>query len=317
VSNYIIHRTLLIGAGEMAIAYANVLNKLSISFTAIGRGEESAWKFTERTGSDILTGGVGSNAETVREHTHAIVTVNVEELAKTTISLIELGVKNILVEKPGGVTPEEIMELKEIASKNGTHVYIGYNRRFYASVLKAKEYIMNDGGVESFSFDFTEWGHVIANLQKTQVVKENWFLANSTHVIDMAFYLGGHPTEMVSYTKGGVSWHPTASVYAGSGKADMGALFSYQANWDAPGRWGIEINTKQHKLIFKPLEALQVQKQGSVAIETVEINDSLDREFKPGIYRQTEAFFSEPSTLLSLNEHAEKVQGIYKKIGNL
>ncbi|OCA88336.1 myo-inositol 2-dehydrogenase [Bacillus sp. FJAT-27225] len=301
----------------MAVAYGNAMNKLDMPFTVIGRGEESARKFTERTGSSILTGGVDSNAETAREHTHAIVTVNVEELAKTTISLIELGVENILVEKPGGVTPEEIVELKEIAAKNGARVYIGYNRRFYASALKAKEYIINDGGVESFSFDFTEWGHVIANLPKTPIVKENWFLANSTHVIDMAFYLGGQPIEMVSYTKGGVSWHPIASVYAGSGKTDTGALFSYQANWEAPGRWGIEINTKHHKLIFRPLEALQVQKHGSVAIETVDIDDSLDKEFKPGIYRQTEAFFIKPSILLSLDEHAEKVEGIYKKIGNL
>ncbi|NDA64593.1 MAG: gfo/Idh/MocA family oxidoreductase, partial [Chitinophagia bacterium] len=37
-------------------------------------------------------------------------------------------------------------------------------------------------------------------------------------------------------------------------------------------------------------EKLHIQKIGSVVIEEVEIYDSLDKLFKPGLYKQTEAF---------------------------
>ena len=57
-------------------------------------------------------------------------------------------------------------------------------------------------------------------------------------------------------------------------------LFSYQANWNAPGRWGIEILTSQHRLYLRPMEKLQIQNTGSVDISEVEIDDQLDKEFK-------------------------------------
>lgn len=40
------------------------------------------------------------------------------------------------------------------------------------------------------------------------------------------------------------------------------------------------------------MEKLHVQKIGSVAISPIELNDHLDREFKPGIYLQTERFLA-------------------------
>ena len=117
---------------------------------------------------------------------------------------------------------------------------------------------------------------------KREVAKENWFMVNSTHVVDMAFLLGGFPKELESYTAGDCDWHPDSAVFAGSGVSEYGALFSYQANWLAPGRWSVEILTLNNRLVFRPLEKLQVQKPKSVAIEFVDIDDQLDVEFKPG-----------------------------------
>jgi hypothetical protein len=45
-------------------------------------------------------------------------------------------------------------------------------------------------------------------------------------------------------------------------------------------------------LIFKPIETLQIQKIGSVAVEPVVIDNKLDTEFKPGLYLQTQAFLN-------------------------
>jgi hypothetical protein len=134
-----------------------------------------------------------------------------------------------------------------------------------------------------------------------------WFIANSTHVIDLAFYLGGRPLDMSSYTKGSLDWYKPASVFAGAGVSDKGALFSYQANWGAPGRWSVEILTLKHRLILRPMEQLYIQKIGSVAIEKVEIDDILDREYKPGLYLQVKSFLKNDSVNNSINiqEHMQ------------
>jgi predicted dehydrogenase len=254
----------------MGIEYAKVMTTLDVPFTTIGRGSVNASKFKEETNNDVILGGLDQFLSTNPTlPTSTIVAVGIEALAETTIKLLEYGVTDILVEKPGIGYPAEINEVVEMASKKGAKVLLAYNRRFYSSVQKAKEIILEDGGVTSFTFEFTEWSHVIGSLEKTRVEHNTWFLGNSTHVIDTAFYLCGKPKQLAAFHKGGIDWHPAASVFSGAGISENGALFSYHANWEAPGRWVLEILTNKHRLVFKPMESLQIQKIGSIALEPV------------------------------------------------
>ena len=109
-------------------------------------------------------------------------------------------------------------------------------------------------------------------------------------MIDLAFYLGGKPSEISTYSTGGLSWHPSSSIFSGSGISDKGALFSYKANWESAGRWSLEILTKKNKYLFEPLEKIKVQNKGSVLLNEIKINDQLDVDFKPGLYLQTDSF---------------------------
>lgn len=63
---------------------------------------------------------------------------------------------------------------------------------------------------------------------------------------------------------------------------DKDVLFSYIADWGAPGRWGVEICTRNRRFIWKPLEKLQVITLKSLKAEPVELDDDLDIKFKPG-----------------------------------
>lgn len=314
VANYI----WLVGAGSMAIDYSKVLQNQSVRFDVIGRGEASAQRFVKQTGTSVITGGLAKYLKhSVDKPSAAIVAVGVEELAETTIQLMNHGIKRILVEKPAGLNLEQIEKVVRVAEVKNAEVFVAYNRRFYASVQKAQELITIDGGVSSFNFEFTEWGHIIQELNKPDEVKAMCFLTNSTHVVDMAFYLGGEPRESVSYTAGSLEWHPLAAVFVGAGRTENGALFSYQANWNAPGRWGVEILTKYRRFIFRPLEQLQVQNKGSIKIEQVEIDDVLDKAFKPGLYKQVETFLyncNSSKDLLSLKRHRDMVKNVYMSI---
>ena len=304
---------LIVGTGLMGVEYAKVLAGLNQSFLAIGRGVINAEKFEKSTDHKAIAGGIEEYLKTNPEIPEAaIVAVGIEALAETTTQLLDFGVKKILLEKPGIGDPSEITALVDLAEKKGATVLLAYNRRFYSSVFKAEEIINQDGGVHSFCFEFTEWSHTIAPLLKTQVEHNYWFLGNSTHVVDTAFFLGGRPKKLFALYKGGLNWHPASSVFVGAGESENGALFSYHADWEAPGRWVIEILTKKNRLLFKPMESLQIQQIGSVAVNPVEIDDSLDKKFKPGLFLQTKAFLENDfSRFCTLQEQAVMINKNY------
>lgn len=307
-NNLSLQNVVLFGVGAMGREYSKVLNQLGVKFSVIGRSEEGVQKFFSDTGIKALSGGVmGWKNHGNTKIQSAILAVSLEELSQAAIDLMGCGVQNILMEKPGGINIEEISRVKNKADATGAKVWVAYNRRFYASVLRAQEIIDEDGGVKSFHFEFTEWPHIVLDQIKSEVVKKNWFLANSTHVVDIAFLLGGVPKKLKSFTAGGSPWYPTATIFAGSGVSEIGALFSYQANWLAPGRWAIEVLTINNRLIFRPLEKLQVQRSKSTAIDFLEIDDRLDKEFKPGLYKQTELFLqgSNHNNFLKIDKHLE------------
>lgn len=306
---------LLVGSGPMAIEYAKILRSMNITPVVVGRGAASAAIFAAETGFLVAEGGIdawlAANADALPER--AIVAAGEKWVGKIASALIERGVRSMLVEKPGGYDAQDIRAVLAKADGAGAAVYVGYNRRFYASVDAAKKIIADDGGVTSFNFEFTEWSHVISGIEKEDGVKEQWFLSNSTHVVDLAFYLGGRPSEMVSFAAGSLDWHPAGSVFAGAGKTEAGAVFSYQANWEAPGRWGVEILTRKHRLIFRPLEKLQIQKIGSVAIDLVDIDDKLDKDYKPGLFNQVKAFLGkDKSSLPTIAEQAQNLDAYLK-----
>jgi predicted dehydrogenase len=304
----------LIGSGSMSIEYAKVLDALNRKFITIGRGDVSAEKFREATEHTVETGGLEAwLAKDPELPESVIVSVGVESLANVCIQLIKREVKHILLEKPGGVNRKEISMVHETAESFGAEVYIAYNRRFYPSVIKARELIEEDGGVLSFNFEFTELVRKIEKMIKAPGIKKHWFLGNSSHVVDLAFHLGGNPKTISTYHQGCLDWHPSAAIFAGSGVAKTEAIFSYKANWGSPGRWGIELLTKSRRLILQPLEKLRVQVQDSFDCKTVVIDDSHEKSFKPGLYKMVEEFLNKNSlTLKSLEEQTKAVNYYYQ-----
>lgn len=307
----------LVGLGTIALDYAKVLKALAVDYVAIGRGSHNAKKFEEETGHPAIIGGVEAYIATNPEKpSHVIIDVNLEALSEVTESVLNFGVRNILLEKPGVYHPNEINKLIILENKNKANIYIAYNRRFYASTLKAEEIIIQDGGVSSFLFEFTEWGHLMKELYKESHSKTNYlFLTNSTHVVDLAFFLGGNPKKLVTFSKGEVDWHLSNTIFSGAGITEKDALFSYHANWEAPGRWSVEILTPKHRLYFKPMETLQIQEIGSVAVTPVQLDNTLDKEFKPGLYLQVKSFLEgKTERFCSLQEQKEMIEEVYLKI---
>jgi len=316
MSNNVTDNVWLVGAGKMSIEYAKVLASMNIKPVVIGRGEASAAEFTKQTGLDVITGGLpGFLTSNPDQPTAVIITVNVLELSAVTRTILDYAQPRILVEKPGGINGRQLQNIQD--GIGTAEVFIAYNRRFFASVQKAKEIIDGDGGPVACSFEFTEWGHVIEQQVLGRPTEElaHWALANSSHIFDLAFFLSGHPEKLSCYTTGGLSWHPSASRFSGSGISKRGATLSYHANWDAPGRWKVEVMSSNARVLLCPLEKLQLQKKGSVAWEDVELEEALDQSYKPGLFEMVSTFLSDaPSPDLCRFSEMRDVLDTYQRI---
>ena len=294
-------RILLVGTGNMGLHYAKVLMSLGGNLTIVGRSEESVERFNDLTGLKAISRGIENflNESKNKVFDRCIVAVGRENLATTAISLLKAGNASILVEKPGALYKDDIKELMKMANEKKAKVFIAYNRRFLQSVQYVKEAVASEGGVTSFNFDFTEWSHKIEPLEKPTGVKEQWLLLNSTHVIDLAFFLGGEVSKLSCYSSGKLSWHPSGSIFYGAGKTTKNTLFCYQANWESAGRWSLELQTEESRYILSPLEEVKRMKRGSVKVETIEdINYQIDKDFKPGLFLQVEAFLLDDESSL-------------------
>ena len=302
---------LLVGAGKMAIEYAKVLTALGHKQIVLGRGAASAAAFEVATGIRPSQGALEAQlAALPRLPETAIVTVNAMHLADVTATLLHAGVRRILVEKPAALDLVEAASLTAAVVAAGAEVFVAYNRRFMASTLRAAEIIATDGGVVSVKFDFSERARSIALLGKPQRELETWFYGNSTHVVDLAFHFFGPPVTLSAEIAGEIAWHLAAGVFTGHARNAVSGLMSWHANWMAPGRWGVEVLTAEHRLILQPLEKLRVQSHAGFDETPVVLDDALDLAFKPGLMRQVRAFlYGELAERMpSLSAHTSAMQ---------
>ena len=308
MSNNVKKSVWLIGPGNIGRDYVKVLKEFDLDITVIGRSKKDDFPLP------VYEKGIESYFKFKLPNVpkYAIVAVNESQLYKTTKILLEKNVQNILIEKPGSLNTTDLLDLYELSVKKNSNVYIGYNRRFYQSIKKCR-HLIDDSNPKSVHFEFTEWTHSIDFNHYTKDELERFFLCNSSHVVDLVFHLFGEPKFLHSHTSGGLKWHPSASIFSGSGKTTNDVLFSYNSNWSSAGRWGVEINLSDFKLILKPLEKLFIQKKGSLDIEEITIHNDLDNLFKPGLYNQVKNFLDgDKKYLCSLDEQIKNFKWYYE-----
>ena len=96
---------------------------------------------------------------------------------------------------------------------------------------------------------------------------------------------------------------------------NRGIPFAYQADGEAPGRWGVELLSRHNRYILRPMEALQVIPLGSVEPQPIELGDALDHQFKPGLFCQCEAFLNNhPAQMTHLCIRAAEAFPTYYRI---
>jgi predicted dehydrogenase len=309
-------KVLIIGAGENSVSYVKVLNDMDIEYSVTCRSATTAASFSQKILNAHILYGIEAENLSFSAYTHVIISVNVEFLAEIAIRVIKAGVKNILLEKPGGINSIEIAAVADLARTMVANVYVAYNRRFFQSVNLLEQLIEKDNGLLSMNFEFTEWYYDVYAEEKYKCVYDNILYCNSSHVIDLAFFVAGVPVEMSSFVNGEPG-KPFTNVFAGSGKTKENVLFTYKANWKSKGRWSMEFLTSENRFMLGPMERLFIYDNSLNKYEMAAFDYSLDEKYKPGFYNQVKAFLFEENSdnLLTIQTQLYNADHILNKIG--
>lgn len=86
-----------------------------------------------------------------------IVSVTNNQLFPVSLKLIESG-KNILIEKPGSISVDELLQLKKSMEKHNSIIRFGYNHRYHPACIKLLE-LIKDESIGEFMFLRGRYGH--------------------------------------------------------------------------------------------------------------------------------------------------------------
>jgi predicted dehydrogenase len=307
---------LVVGAGKIAQEYIKILLALNVNPIVVTRGLDKA-RQTQCLFENVkvFDGGVENYLLENKCPDYSIIATPTNTLYDITKLLIRNGSSNLLVEKPGVFSHSKSLELYNLSKEYKCNISIAFNRRAFQSVQKAKELIEKDGGVSSLHFDFSEATYRQSEediLYYDKEALEYWGIGNSSHVIDTVFYLAGSPKWLKCEQYGDdIKWHPKGSIFTGIGESSNGAPITYHSNWSCPGKWNIEIMTKNRKLIFSPMEKLKQQNLKSFLVEEIQIDYDLDKLYKPGFYIQVKEFLNNRG-LFNINELPERLNLLIK-----
>lgn len=195
--------------------------------------------------------------------------------------------KPALIEKPVAVNPESLSSFSR-----GAHEFIrvAYNRRFYATVQRAKKFI-NEENVVSARMELPERVIERGNYEFVHL--------NSCHGIDLLYYLFKDIKILNNY-----------HIKEDLGRLVMlesqnGTLINLTLNWNAPSNFQISLETPDKKLEIKPFEDsnifqgmdviepcddLPLRRYVPKLIESISSFPQKDDEVKPGFLEQALEF---------------------------
>lgn len=279
-------RTLLVGNGEMATAYAQVLRNLPQAelVGVVGRNPVNLRCFAERAAlpyfSDSLESAIRDTQPDV-----AIAAVSLDSIPKMYSRLLNTDMA-LLLEKPLGLDLSQAKHFVAMSENRNKPAFVAMNRRYYSSTQLLLEQLEDCSGSRFVQISDQQSYEYPASRGYSDYVLRRWAFANSIHLIDLGcFLVRGRATEVIS--SGWDSSLLRPSMLSARINFDSGDCVSYTALWNQPGPWSVSVTTDNKHWQLRPLEILHRRAQdGTWTSYGV---SKLDTEFKPGIYLETAA----------------------------
>lgn len=283
---------LLIGCGNIAHHYASFFKREQVKFSIHGRSLNNTVSFASKYAVDSFTCEERDEAPVYEEFTHVILAAPIELLSSYVNRLKAFKHLQILCEKPGFLNWSELDSYQQC-----NNLWFAFNRRFYETTKKLKEYLELSSFLK-IKVEFDERIFQVEQSKKIREVKDRWMLANSSHVIDLAFYLLDYNVDFKKFINGrmgGISWHPSGRFFHSSYLSDNIQL-TFDSSWNGLGGWSVYVATEDSDYELKPLEKLIIQSK------TGEFELNEPEEFKAGFASMLNSFLGSKNGLMTPRE---------------
>jgi len=276
----------IIGAGYISKEHLIIIEAIDgvevtgITSRTISKAKELANKYNVVSVYDNLNALIKNS-----DFDALMVLVSADQIYDVTKKLIPLQVP-LFIEKPPGLFLRHTKNLLEFANKYETINMVGYNRRYYSVFHKGLDIIKKHGRLLGVTVEGHERFWKVSNKDQSNEVLSNWIIANSTHTIDLLRFFGGEIKNMHRFTK--KINEQKGDQFVAALEFDSGSIGTYTSHWFSPGGWSVKLYGDGATVIYKPLETgIWFNKEFQ---EYDIIPDGVDEKFKPGFYRQMEAF---------------------------
>ena len=213
-----------------------------------------------------------------------LVLVSADQIFSVVQELCLIGLP-IFIEKPPGLSPEQTRVLSDCAELHGISNMVGFNRRYYSVFHKGMEVLSRHGALLGVVIEGHERFWKIKD-SVSQIMRENWVYANSTHTIDLLRFFGGETRVVHALT--GSHLEKNADQFSTIVAFESGALGNYSSHWYSPGGWSIRLFGEGVTVEFNPLENARWL---DTDFKVHEIKaDKEDIDFKPGFFGQMLSF---------------------------
>ena len=275
----------VIGAGHIASEHLNVIqamdgiNVAGITSRTVSKAEELANNYA----IEKVYGNIDSLIEQCAPDA-VLILVSADQTFSVTKSVIPFNLP-FFVEKPPGLVPEETQILLDLTNKHNIPNMVGYNRRYYSIFHKGLDVIKKHGKLLGIAVEGHERFWKIADTVSDKV-RSNWIFGNSTHPIDLLRLFGGDLKNLSAVQKGYIE--KNGDQFAAVMEFETGTLGHYIAHWYSPGGWSVRLFGDGVTVEFKPLE-----KGVWIDMDFKEheiVPEEVDLKYKPGFYKQMEAF---------------------------
>jgi len=306
----------VIGAGSMAREHIRAFQALEgVSVAGIysrtkSRAEALAQEFNISTVADSIDG-------LYHESQANLVVVTVPELQANAIAKACFQYDwTVLLEKPAGYDLLDANDIAEAALTCSQAVFVGFNRRFYASARAILEDLDSRDEPRFIHIQDQQSFAEARQYNHPEAVVQKFMYANSIHNIDLIRFFGRGEIVNVQPI---LPWQQEKSVIVLSLiEFDSGDKALYEGIWQGPGPWACAISTPARRWMMQPLEKASYQNVNERKKNELEVHE-LDQQFKAGFYVQAQeickAIRGEKSQAITIQQSLKTMELIHQMFG--
>ena len=280
----------VIGAGNIAQSHLPVLKALpEVEIVALCDKEIA---MLNETGNRFqIANRTTSYKELLESNALDAVFVLVSVLAVAAVAedFLKAGIPTFL-EKPPGLYTTDTQRLASIAAENNCISMVGLNRRFYSTLSKGREWLMEGDGVLSVTVDAHEdIDRIWKKGKQPEEVARRWSYANGIHALDLLRFFGGEVARVRAIQR--QYENPMPDSYSALIEFENGAVGRALMDWAAPGGHRVEARGLGITMTTDAsYQRIVIQRRGQDPL-TLSFSDT-DNRYKPGFYAQDEYFLS-------------------------